>query len=69
MTNLHSGILFDSRGNIIPPGEDRKRAEDKLKNFIEKHKAEFEGWFREHGATTKPPIKYDLSKQEWFWVD
>lgn len=61
-------VLLDAHGNPIPPGEERQRAESELKNFMEKHKSRFEDFWRHHGFGARPPIKYDQSKREWFWV-
>lgn len=62
------GGLVDIDGNLIPDGEDRKRAEEELKEYIEKHKRRFEDFFRENGPV-RPPLKYNLSRREWLWLE
>jgi hypothetical protein len=60
--------LVDQFGRKIPSGEQRKIAEDKLREFMERHKSKFEGHLRQYGPIGFP-VKYDLERQKWFWVD
>lgn len=64
-----NSVLVDINGNPIPSGEERMVAEEKLKEYMAKHHARFQDWFTQYGATARPPIKYDLGRREWEWVD
>lgn len=61
--------ILDKDGDPIPSKEVRDEAEKTLPAFLAKHKAAIQHWFNEHGAFTRPPIKYDVQKKEWFWSD
>lgn len=60
-------MILDHRGRPIPDGELKMEAKKKLEEYIQKHKPRFDDWFREKGATTFPPIKFDERKREWIW--
>lgn len=64
---LEPGFLVDINGQIIPDGELRARAASQLQEYVEKNKSRFNDWFIQNG-TVRPPIKYDLKKQEWVWM-
>lgn len=64
-----SGLLVDLNGNPIVNEEEKHRAASLLREFMEKYRERFQDWFKEYGPNVKPPIKYDCSKREWFWLD
>ena len=55
-------------GNRIPDSGEREYARMKLVEFMEKHKGQFEAFWRENGFGIKPPIKYHLGNRQWVWV-
>lgn len=63
-----SQILYDHLGRVIPDPETRKVAEEKLKEYMQKHHSRFQDWFRENGMA-KPPIFFDTKSKEWAWRD
>lgn len=62
-------LLYDSRGNPFPNAEERKRAESLLYEYVAINKSKFDDWFRAHGRASKPPVKYNLQKREWYWEE
>lgn len=60
--------LVDGRGNPIPTEAEREEAQLRLRDFMEKEEAKFNEWFRQNGKVN-PPIKYDLDRKKWFWVE
>lgn len=62
-------MLYDSLGREIPDEKLRSMAMDKFNDFLNKHKDKFQQWFSQRGAYVKPPIKFDLKRKEWVWLD
>jgi hypothetical protein len=63
------GVLVDLHGRPITSPQAKEKAEFKLRDFMEKYRSRFQDWFTEYGPTAKPPIRYDLNKEEWFWLE
>lgn len=64
-----NGVLVDMQGRPITSPETKERAEKDLREFMVKYHSRFQDWFTEFGPNIKPPIRYDLSKGEWFWLE
>ena len=62
-------MLVDRFGNPLVGEQQKKKAEDQLKEYVQKYHSRFADWFRANGPMSRPPVLYDVQKQEWFWVD
>lgn len=62
-------LLVDPSGRPIPTGDERRRAEEELKNFMEKNKERFQDFWKAYGFGTRPPIRYDMTLKRWLWGD
>ncbi len=63
------GVIVDMQGRPITSPAAKEKAALQLLDFMEKYRSRFQDWFTAYGPNIKPPIRYDLSKQEWFWLD
>lgn len=64
-----SSLLLDMNGRPIPDAFIRKEAEEKLKDYVQKYTKRFQDWYTEHGAYSRPPIRFCLREREWVWLD
>lgn len=60
--------IVDMYGRPLPDADTRKRAEEDLKEFIEKNKRKFEEWLQRKGPVAFP-VKYNAETRKWFWIE
>lgn len=61
-------VLTDKEGNALMTDDLRKEREKKLFKFVSKNKDRIGKWVRKNPGL-KPPIFFDLSKDEFYWAE